>query len=117
MCETMFFFQCPGMSQPLDSATPGRPPNVHFLGWERYVFMFLCEKKCACGHGLRMVTSGDKLGRRLHILLKSHSSLCRLLSNLNFELLKSVKYGRGGRAHKENTESKCFKIYLSNFSC
>jgi hypothetical protein len=44
MCETMFFFQCPGMSQPLDSATPGRPPNVPFFGQERYVFMFLCEK-------------------------------------------------------------------------
>jgi hypothetical protein len=25
--------------------------------------------------------------------------------------------GRGGRAHKENIESKYFKIYLSNFSC
>ncbi len=44
------------------------------------------------GHTLRMVTSGDMLGRRLHILLKSHSSLCCLLSNLNFELLKSVTY-------------------------
>jgi hypothetical protein len=42
------------MSQPLDSATPGRPPNVPFFGWERYVFMLLCEKKCACGHGLRL---------------------------------------------------------------
>ncbi len=44
------------------------------------------------GHTLRMVTSGDMLGRRLYILLKSHPSLCRLLSNLNFELLKSVMY-------------------------
>jgi hypothetical protein len=44
MCETMYFFQCSGMSRPLDSATPGRPPNVPFLGLERYVFMFLCEK-------------------------------------------------------------------------
>jgi hypothetical protein len=46
------FFQCPAMCQPLDSATPGRPPNVPFLGRERYVFMFLCEKNCAYGHGL-----------------------------------------------------------------
>jgi hypothetical protein len=23
---------------------PGRPPNVPFFGWERYIFMFLCEK-------------------------------------------------------------------------
>jgi hypothetical protein len=44
------------------------------------------------GHTLRMVTSGDMLGRRLYILLKSHSCLCRLLSNLNFELLRSVTY-------------------------
>ena len=75
------------------------------------------NKKSHMGHTLRMVTSGDMLGRRLYILLKSHSSLCRLLSNLNFELLRSVKYGHRGRAHKENTESKRFKIYLSNFSC
>ncbi len=44
MCETMFFFQCLGMCQPLDSAMPGRPPIVPFFGWERYAFMFLCEK-------------------------------------------------------------------------
>jgi hypothetical protein len=51
--ETMFdtvFFQCPGMSQPLDSATPTRPPKVPFFLQERYVFMFLGEKNCACGH-------------------------------------------------------------------
>jgi hypothetical protein len=40
------------MSQPLDSAMPGRPPNVPFFGQDRHVFMFLCEKNCACGHGL-----------------------------------------------------------------
>jgi hypothetical protein len=40
----MFFFQCPGVSQPLDSATPARPPKVLFWGQERYVFMFLCKK-------------------------------------------------------------------------
>jgi hypothetical protein len=39
MCENMFFFQCPGMSRPLDSATPGRPPNVPFSGGKG---MFLC---------------------------------------------------------------------------
>jgi hypothetical protein len=44
MCETMFFFQCSGMCQPLDSATPGRPPNVPFFGRERYVFMFYVKK-------------------------------------------------------------------------
>jgi hypothetical protein len=33
------FFQCPGMSQPLDSATPARPPKVPFLGGKG---MFLC---------------------------------------------------------------------------
>jgi hypothetical protein len=53
MCETMFF-QCPDMSQPLDSATPARPPKVPFLGRERYVFMFLGEKNCACGHCLKV---------------------------------------------------------------
>ncbi len=31
---------------------PGRPPNVPFFERERCVFMFLCEKNCACGHGL-----------------------------------------------------------------
>jgi hypothetical protein len=42
------------------------------------------------GHSLRMVTSGDMLGHRLYILLKSHSSFCCLLINLNFELLNSL---------------------------
>jgi hypothetical protein len=32
------------------------------------------------------------LGRRLYIFLMSHLSLCRLLSNFNFELLMSVMY-------------------------
>jgi hypothetical protein len=41
------------MSRPLDSAMPGRPPKVPFLGRERYVFMFICSKNCACGHPLR----------------------------------------------------------------
>ncbi len=39
-------------SQPLDSATPARPPKVPFGGRERYVFMFICSKKCACAHCL-----------------------------------------------------------------
>jgi hypothetical protein len=34
------FFQCPDMSQPLDSDMPVRPPML-FFWWERYVFMFL----------------------------------------------------------------------------
>ncbi len=38
------FFQCPGMSRSLDSATPGRPPKVPFFGRERYVFMFYVRK-------------------------------------------------------------------------
>jgi hypothetical protein len=38
------------MSQPLDSATPGRPPKVPFLGRERYVFMFLCSKIVGHSH-------------------------------------------------------------------
>jgi hypothetical protein len=53
LCSKLcFFLQCPGMSQPLDSAMPARPPKVPFFGWERYVFMFLGETNCACGHGL-----------------------------------------------------------------
>jgi hypothetical protein len=52
LCSKLFFL-FPAMSQTLDSATPGRPPKVPFLGQERYVFMFLCEKNCACGHPLR----------------------------------------------------------------
>jgi hypothetical protein len=40
------FFQCPGKSQPLDSATPARPPKVLIFGHERYVFMFLGKKMC-----------------------------------------------------------------------
>jgi hypothetical protein len=39
-----------------------------------------------------MASSGDNLGRRLYILLKSHSYFCCLLSNLNLELLKSVTH-------------------------
>jgi hypothetical protein len=42
--------------QPLDSATPARPPKVPFFWQERDVFMFLGEKNCACGHYLK--TSG-----------------------------------------------------------
>jgi hypothetical protein len=44
MFETMFFLECPGMSQPLDSATPGRPPKVPFFWWERYVLCFYVKK-------------------------------------------------------------------------
>ncbi len=54
MFETMVYFLCPAMSQPLDSVTPGRPPKVPFFGRERYIFMFLCEKNCACGHPLKL---------------------------------------------------------------
>jgi hypothetical protein len=43
MFETIFF-QCPGMSQPLDNAMPAKPPKVPFFTRERYVFMFLCKK-------------------------------------------------------------------------
>jgi hypothetical protein len=50
--KTVFFLECPGMSQPLDSATPGRPPKVPFFWRERYVFVFLGENNCACGHYL-----------------------------------------------------------------
>ncbi len=49
------------MCQPLDSAMPGRPPNVPFFGQERYVFMFLCEKNCACGHGLMVPSLSCKV--------------------------------------------------------
>ena len=44
------------------------------------------------GHRSRMRTLGDMLGHSFVYLLESHSSLCCLLSNLNFELLKSVMY-------------------------
>ncbi len=54
LCVKLCFFQCLGMSQPLDSATPGRPPKVPFFWRERYVFMFLCSKNCACGHPLSL---------------------------------------------------------------
>jgi hypothetical protein len=49
MFETVFFLECPGMSQPLDSAMRARPPKVPFFWWERYVFVILGEKNCACG--------------------------------------------------------------------
>jgi hypothetical protein len=55
--ETVFFLECPGMSQPLDSATPGRPSNVPYFRWERYVIVFLGEKNCASGHYLRHIQS------------------------------------------------------------
>ncbi len=41
MFKTVFY--CPDMSRPLDSAMPGRPPKVPFLGGKG-MFMFLCEK-------------------------------------------------------------------------
>ncbi len=55
------------MCWPLDSATPSRPPNVPFLGRERYVSMFLCEKICACGHGLRINLSLFSYGNMLFL--------------------------------------------------
>jgi hypothetical protein len=45
MFETVFFLECPGMSLPLDSAIPARPPKVPFYWRERYVLMFLGEKE------------------------------------------------------------------------
>ncbi len=54
---------------------------------------------------LRTRTSGECLVVGLYILLKSHSSVCCLLSNLNFELLKSVAYANSCacvRAVREN---------------
>ncbi len=39
MFKIVFFLECPGMSQPLDSATPARPPKVPFSGGKG---MFLC---------------------------------------------------------------------------
>jgi hypothetical protein len=37
LCSKLCFFPCQGMSQPLDSATPARPPKVSFFDQERYV--------------------------------------------------------------------------------
>jgi hypothetical protein len=62
MLETMFFFQCPGMSWPLDSATPARPPKVPSFGQERYIFMFWGETNCACGHSLKMTQIFHAIG-------------------------------------------------------
>ncbi len=61
MFETVFFLECPGMSQPLDSATPGRPPKVPFFWQERNVFVFLGEKNCACGSFDSIVQNADVL--------------------------------------------------------
>ncbi len=44
-CSNYVFFQCPGMSQPLDSATPARPPKVPFFLAGKVCFMFWDEKK------------------------------------------------------------------------
>jgi hypothetical protein len=59
--------------------------------WD-YCWGLKTNKKSHLGHTLRTVTSGGMLGHRLYILLRSHSSLCHLLSSLNFELLRSVTY-------------------------
>jgi hypothetical protein len=53
MFKTMFFFSVQLCVNPWTVLRQGRPPNVPFFGQERYAFMFLCEKNCACGHGLR----------------------------------------------------------------
>ncbi len=54
MFQTMFFFS---VQVCLNPWTVLRQPDLrryyNFFGQERYVFMFLCEKNCACGHGLR----------------------------------------------------------------
>ncbi len=42
----MFFLECPGMSQPLDSATPGRPPKVPFSGKKGLSLCFWVKKMC-----------------------------------------------------------------------
>ncbi len=48
------------------------------------------NKMSHLGHSLMIIIGWDTIDRSLYILLKSHSSVCRLLSNLNFEILKSV---------------------------
>jgi hypothetical protein len=44
--ERNYFFQCPGMSQPLDSATPARPPKVLFWGGKGMFLCFYVKKLC-----------------------------------------------------------------------
>ncbi len=74
----------------VDNPVPG---NQEFcLAPSETIVELVKNEKSQLGHSLRMVTSGDMLGCRLYILLKSHSSFCCLLSNLNFELLKSVMH-------------------------
>ncbi len=53
-------------------------------------------------------------------LVVDYLGLIHVLSNLDLKLYKGflcVLVWFGGWAHKENIESKRFKIYLNNFSC
>ncbi len=50
------------------------------------------NKKSHLGHSLMIIIGWDMIDHSLYILLESHSSVCRLLSNLIFELLRSVTY-------------------------
>ena len=72
---------------------PG-PWKLKFAHNSHWDYCWACHKnkKSHLGHSLRMVTPGDMLDCSLHIFLRSHLSLCRSLSNLNFELIKSVTY-------------------------
>jgi hypothetical protein len=106
------------MSRPLDRTTPGRPPKVPFFGWERYVFMFLCSKNCACGHPLisnrsicRKTQNRVNLGLRRRIFM-SKTHIC--LGVFIFYLGKIAKmYSPGGQAIHNITPSD-FTLILSH---
>jgi hypothetical protein len=44
MFETVFFLECLGMSQPLDSAMSARPPKVPFSGGKGMLLCFWVKK-------------------------------------------------------------------------
>ena len=50
------------------------------------------NKKPHLGHSVMIIIGWDVIDRSLYILLRSYSSVCCLLSNLNFRLLTSVTY-------------------------
>ena len=65
--------------------------EFHFAHLQTIVWQ-VKKKEFNLGHSLMIIIGWDMIDSSLYILLKSLSSVCHLLSNLNFELLRSVTY-------------------------
>jgi hypothetical protein len=100
---------------------PARPPKVPFLGWERYVFLFLGEKNCACGHGLRgtmylsrgLLQNSSKVSTCLRSILswaKKGLDMAWKWIRISLESRMGCPDGSGART---KSYSPCLKLHAS----